>query len=106
MMSCGICYKPARALEVQQDAFAPESAAIAAQFTAFVHDSMARDDNGDAVHAVGASDRARCSRVTDGLGQRLVRACFSVWNAEQFRPDGLFKGRARIDDGRCEATAF
>ena len=80
-----------RFLQVQQPAFAPQSAAVAAELAAFVHHAVAWNDDGDAVETVGASDGANRGAIAEGDRDVLIRARFSIGDFEKLGPHALFE---------------
>src|SRR5688572_1035952 len=89
--------KQGRAFESQQRFLPPELSAVTSESAVLVHDAVAGYDDGDAIRAVGPSDRARGGDHADGSGDVLVRSRFTVRDALQFGPDALLERRSRRD---------
>src|SRR4029453_11645752 len=90
-------------LVLEQPALALETATVAYQRSAGPDDSMARDDDGDWVRAVGSTHRAGRGRRTDGVGDVAVRRGAASGHRSEGAPDPQLKRRShRIDGQRLE----
>src|SRR5438128_12338423 len=68
------CRPPGPSLLVlKQPLLAPQPAAIAAKVAVGANHAMTRDDDGQAVAAIGSTDGAHGARVADLLGELQVR---------------------------------
>ena len=68
----------------QEPKFSPEPAAITAEAAVSMDHAMARDQDGDAVEAVGVADCAGCARDAQFAGEIRIPSRFSK------RDDGPF----------------
>jgi len=71
-----------------------DAAGIARQRTVMPDDTVARDDDRDAVVVVRHSHRSRCSGLSQFFGDLAVRPRLAVGNLQQFAPHGNLKRRA------------
>jgi hypothetical protein len=70
--------------QMQQAALAPEAAAVATQFTAFIHNAVAGNHDGDAVETVGTTDGADSGAIAKGDCDVFIRPGLPVRNLEEF----------------------
>src|SRR5260370_19262082 len=81
-------------LQIKQELFAPQPAAVAAEFADLVDDAVARDEDGNAVQAVGPAHGALGGGGAGAAGQLFVGTGLAVGNAAQLGPDALLKRTA------------
>src|SRR5207248_2734601 len=77
--------------QVEQELLPPQAAAVAAEPAAGVHDPVARDQDADAVLAVGPADRPAPTRRADCLGDIGIGTRLPVGDAAELLPDGGLK---------------
>jgi RNA polymerase sigma-70 factor (ECF subfamily) len=93
-------------LQVEQKLLAPQAAAIAAQLAVLIHHAVARNQDGDAVHAVGRAHRSHRPRVADLAGHVLVGAGAAIRDIQQRRPHFFLKWRAWVAQRNTELPAL
>ena len=84
------------ALRLEQPELAPQAAAVAAEPAVRGDHAVARDDDGDAVGAVGGSDGARRSRRADLPSELRVGARLAEGDAQQRVPHAALERTARV----------
>lgn len=89
----------------EQKLFAGQAAAVADQGAVLADDAVARNDDGDAVGAVGCSDGPDGARVGEGLRFLLVAHGDTVGDAAQNRPYALLEVGAGGVEGDAEGLA-
>jgi len=92
--------------EVEEEAFGISTikAGIATDGTISTHHTMAGDDDGDGVAAIGLADRARAGG--EGAGDVTIGAGFARRYLLQRGPDTALKGRAMRCERKLEMPAL
>src|SRR5262245_47734453 len=93
-------------LEIEEPLLAPQAAAVADEGAVLADHPMARDDDGDPVHAVRAPDRAHRLRRSDAARDRVVGAHLAVRDLQQLLPDALLERRPGGVQRRLEDAAL
>src|SRR5207244_10387949 len=89
-------------LEIEQELFAPQAAAVTAHLAALVDNTMTGNDDGDAVLAVGPANRPNRAGIANCLSQPLVRLGLSVRNLQESLPNQFLKRRSFHAYGNVE----
>src|SRR5262245_41099180 len=83
--------QPAGALEIEQQALAPEAAAVAAERSVLGNHAMARHEEIKAIGGVGAGDGADRGGGLEARGNLFIAGGLRVGDALQFAPDPLLE---------------
>ncbi len=94
----------ARAFEFEKGAFAPHSAAVAAELAVLGDDAVAGDEEGETVGAVRAGDGADGRGCADAAGDFLIAGGAAIRNVNQLPPDAFLKFRAAKLEGDGKLT--
>ncbi len=85
-----------------QQIFLPlQTPAITGESPVFRYDAMARNDEGRWILAAGASDRSRCGRLPEGLGDFTVGPGLAAWYLLQRVPNPPLERRGAYIERQC-----
>jgi hypothetical protein len=84
----------------------PETAAVTAEFAVLVNNSMAGNQDRNAVRSVRVANGTLPRRRADTPRQFLVRARLAVGDSKQFVPNTYLKRRSRVDERERELMQF
>src|SRR5918993_448896 len=90
--------------EVQQELFAAQASAIAAQVAVLLDDAMAGNEYRNPVHAVRPADGPHGLRCADVLSEIAIGSRLAIRHLQEFLPNALLKWSAGKDKRHREGS--